>query len=449
MSITIPIRVLSVCTSDVAGGAARAAFRIHESVRQEGIDSQMFVKQKGSNDLNVHALAEYAPQNGFHNILDWVAQKIKNKWQHVLWRPYRQTMDGKYKSDLRGTRIYGALQAWDYDVLHLHWINNRFIKIEDLPTDKPIVWTLHDSWPFCGVCHYFLDCVGYQQQCGTCFQLGSRDVNDLSHRIWKKKKTIFDTLDLHIVSPSRWLAECAAKSSLFRGRDIHVIPNCLDTDVFRPLLPSDIETNLSAAQRQNMAVNCVFRAAVDGKVSLLYGAANAVKDGIKGFSLLLSALQILDKKGLEANLMVFGAEETELPMRFEHISVTFLGYVSDTDLLVALYNMADVMVVPSLTENLSCAIMEALSCGTPVCCFNIGGNGDMVEHRLNGYLAVEKDCADLANGIQECIAHSKEWGTMARDSVVRKYAMEVVAKQYVELYKELAYKYFSAKKNTR
>ena len=100
--------------------------------------------------------------------------------------------------------------------------------------------------------------------------------------------------------------------------------------------------------------------------------------------------------------------------------------------------MADVMVVPSLTENLSCAIMEALSCGTPVCCFNIGGNGDMVEHQVNGYLAKEKDCSDLAHGIQECIAHSAEWGAAARESVVKKYAVEVVAKQYVELYKELA-----------
>ncbi|MDY4850741.1 MAG: glycosyltransferase [Paludibacteraceae bacterium] len=440
MSTTNPLRVLSVCTSDVAGGAARAAFRIHESVRQEGVDSRMFVKQKGSHDPHVHALAEYTPQNGFQETMDWVALKIKNKWQHALWRPYRKTMDKNYKSDLRGTRIYGALQKWDYDVLHLHWINNRFIKIEDLPTDKPIVWTLHDSWPFCGVCHYFLDCVGYQQQCGSCPQLGSHDSNDLSYQIWKKKKSVFDTLNIHIVSPSRWLADCAAKSSLFAGRDIRVIPNCLDTNVFRPLTQTEVETNLSTAQKQNVAVSCVLRAAAAEKrlekPFLLYGAANAVKDRIKGFASLLSALQILDQQGFEANLMVFGAAETELPMRFEHITVTFLGYVSDTSLLVTLYNMADVMVVPSLTENLSCAIMEALSCGTPVCCFNIGGNGDMVEHRVNGYLAKERDCTDMATGIKDCIAHSVEWSVAARESVVKRYSIPIVAKMYLDLYKE-------------
>ena len=134
--------------------------------------------------------------------------------------------------------------------------------------------------------------------------------------------------------------------------------------------------------------------------------------------------------------MVFGADETELPMRFEHITITFLGYVSDTSLLVTLYNMADVMVVPSLTENLSCAIMEALSCGTPVCCFNIGGNGDMLEHRVNGYLAKERG-TDMAAGIKDCLAHSVEWSVAARESVVKKYSVEIVAKQYSNLYKEL------------
>ncbi|MGN0317381.1 MAG: glycosyltransferase [Lachnospira sp.] len=437
------IKILSVSHSDCAGGAAIAAHRIHRAVNEAhcGVQSTMLVKSRHTDDTTIRCVDEFLPHNAFYRSWQWVKTKCANKYWHALWHPYQKTNDSNFKSDLRGMDIGDALRKLDYDVLHLHWINQRFIRLEDIPDDKPIIWTLHDSWPFCGECHYFLECEGYRQQCGCCPQLGSHCPNDLSHKIWKAKQKCYATKNIIVVSPSRWLADCAAESSLFRGRDIRVIPNCLDTDVFRPLLLSEIETNLSAAQKQNVAVSRVLRAAAEEKglekPFILYGAANAARDRRKGFSSLLSALQILDKQGLEANLMVFGAEETELSMRFEHISVTFLGYVSDTNLLVTLYNMADVMVVPSLTENLSCAIMEALSCGTPVCCFNIGGNGDMVEHRLNGYLAVEKDCADLANGIQECIAHSKEWGAVARDSVMRKYAMEVVAKQYVELYTEI------------
>lgn len=61
----------------------------------------------------------------------------------------------------------------------------------------------------------------------------------------------------------------------------------------------------------------------------------------------------------------------------------------------------------------------------------------MVEHQVNGYLAAENDCADMANGIRECIAHSVEWGKYARESVLRKYTIDIVAEQYVNLYKGL------------
>ena len=180
----------------------------------------------------------------------------------------------------------------------------------------------------------------------------------------------------------------------------------------------------------------------DAKPIILYGAMNAANDKIKGFANLLSALKILDKQGFEANFVVFGASESDLPMEFEHISVECLGYVADTDFLVTLYNLADVMVVPSWTENLSCAIMESLSCGTPVCCFNIGGNSDMVEHHVNGYLAKEKDSADLANGICWCIENNKNGALSmeARKKVLRDYTIERVGQQYVELYKSIMYK---------
>ena len=451
------IKILSVSHSDCAGGAAIAAHRIHRAVNDAhcGVQSTMFVKSRHSDDKTIRGVDEFLPQNAFYRFWQWVKTKGAKKYWHALWRPYQKTIDSNFKSDLRGMDIGDALHKLDYDVLHLHWINQRFIRLDDIPDDKPIIWTLHDSWPFCGECHYFLECEGYKQQCGCCPQLGSHSPNDLSHKIWKAKHSCYATKNITVVSPSRWLADCAAESSLFRGRDIRVIPNCLNTDVFCPLSQSEVETNLSAAQKQNVAVSRVLCAAAEEKglekPFLLYGAANAAKDRIKGFSSLLSALQILDKKGFEANLIVFGAEETELPMRFEHITVTFLGYVSDTDLLVALYNMADVMVVPSLTENLSCAIMEALSCGTPVCCFNIGGNGDMVEHRLNGYLAEPYNEEDLANGIEWVLEHNQndELRKQVRRSAVERFSVSIAAKMYVELYKELAYKYFSAKKNTR
>ena len=434
------IRILAVCTSDTSGGAARAAYRIHQGVRTLGVDSQMFVKHKGSHDASVHALSDFVPNNPFYNALDWCTAKAKNKIQHYYWNHYPKR-DQSFKSDLRGMNLHGALQKFDYDVLHLHWINQRFVDIRDLANvRKPIVWTLHDSWPFCGVCHYFLDCDGYQRQCGNCPQLGSNNPHDLSYRIWRQKAEIFRNLNLHIVSPSNWLAENARKSSLFCDFPIHVIPNCLDTDIFCPLTQQEISA--IAEHQQNVVISRILREATEKRLEkplILYGAVNAAADRIKGFSSLLSALQILDKQGFDAHLIVFGANPQELPMQFNNIDVTFVGYINNTQTLTALYSVADVMVVPSLTENLSCAIMESLSSGTPVVAFNIGGNSDMITHQMNGYLARELNCEDMAKGILWCIEHKNDETLYddARNKVLNNFSIGIVAEQYKSLYRSL------------
>ena len=275
------IKVLSVCTSDMYGGAARAAYRIHEGVCSLGVDSRMFVKYKGSYDPNVHAQSTFMPSNPLFKALDWCMTKVKNQIQHAQWRPYIETKQNYFLSDLRGTSVHGALQKLECDVLHLHWINQRFIHIDELrKINKPIVWTLHDSWPFCGVCHYFLECEGYQHQCGNCPQLGSTNPNDLSHQIWQYKAKVYKDLDLHIVSPSKWLADCARHSSLFKDCDIRVIPNCLDTELFRPLAINEV--CLIAERQQNAAVSRVLREAIQkkglAKPLILFGAMNAAND---------------------------------------------------------------------------------------------------------------------------------------------------------------------------
>ncbi len=434
------MKVLSVNTNDTHGGAARAAMRIMQGVQQHGVETQMLVKEKHTKDTVVVPLQQFLPHNKLYRIADWIVQKVKNKYYHMLWNPYSKTKENVFMSDSRGTRLGGALQKLDYDVLHLHWINQRFIKLQDLPKDKPIVWTLHDSWPFCGVCHYFVDCEQYKTHCGDCPMLHSGKEKDLAYRIFEEKLCAYIDLNLHIVTPSRWLGECAKQSALFGRFPVTVIPNCLETEVYRPLSEQEIGEHLSVAIERNPALHIVKRAVGEkaAKPLILYGAMNAATDRIKGFASLLSALQMLDEQGFEANLIVFGANESDLPIQFEHVNVHFIGYVSDTDLLVTLYNLADVMVVPSLTENLSCAIMESLSCATPVCCFDIGGNSDMVEHQVNGYLAKEKDSEDLARGIRWCLDNKDgSISAAARKKVLDNYTIENVGKQYVELYEKI------------
>lgn len=416
------IRVLSVCTSDTSGGAARAAYRIHQGVRSLGVDSRMFVKNKGSNDTSVHALSEYVPNNPLYRTYDWFRTKWQNRIQHAQWRPYQDACHKYFLSDLRGEDTYSALQQNDSDIIHLHWFNNRFIDVRELKNiRKPIVWTLHDSWAFCSVCHLPMDCKRYETHCGKCPMLGADMERDLAYEIFEKKLAIYKDLDLHIVTPSRWLAECAKRSALLGKIPITVIPNCIDTKVYQPM--------------DKMQVREVIGLNKDKKY-LLFGAMQATKDRNKGFDLLLGALQQL--KDIDAELIVYGTDEDltkyDIPMPMHS-----LGYVSGDKQMAMLYNAAEVMIVPSRSENLSNTIMESMSCGTPVVAFNIGGNSDMIDHKQNGYLAKAKDCVDMAQGIQWCLSNNKGnvLGKVAREKVLNNYTITKVAEQYKSLYESL------------
>lgn len=423
------IKVLSVNTSDTNGGAARAAYRIHQGVKTLGVNSIMFVKDKQQNDDSVISLTEFVPKNIFFKTFDWVCQKIKNKIQHYKWSKY-PNRSKLYLSDTRGTNIFGVFNKLDYDVLHLHWINQRFIKLSDLAkVDKPIVWTLHDSWPFCGVCHYFLECEKYKIKCKQCQYLNNKNIeSDLSTQVWNEKFNAYKNLNLHIVTPSKWLGDCAKDSALISQFPVSVIPNCLDTEVFRPLEENKISSrwvNFSEKKAETTFV--------------LYGAVNAATDKIKGFENLLSALQILEKQG-KANfeLIVFGANESDLKIDV-NIPIHYVGYVSDTNELVSLYNIASVMVVPSLTEVFGQTASEPMSCGVPVVAFKCTGIQEVVDHKKTGYLAQAYDNEDLANGIIWCLENNEDriLSKNARDKVLNNYTPEIVSKQYKGLYESL------------
>lgn len=415
------IRVLSVSTSDSSGGAARAAYRIHLAVQEYGIDSRMFVKNKGTSDDRVSSVRDFVPHNALYRAFDWVRNKVKNKWQHYQWGKYPKK--GPYfMSDLRSTDIGGALRKIDYDILHLHWVNLRFLPLDQLPKDKPIVWTLHDSWPFCGICHLPMDCSGYERECGDCPSLWSNDPRDLSHQVWKKKLGYYRGLDLHVVAPSRWLADCARKSSLLGTCDIRVIPNCLDTEGFCP------------GSREEA---CAQLGLDPAKRHILFGAMNAVEDRNKGFEELADALKRIAPHHLEdTDLVIFGTTRL-VPDRLGALTVRSLGMLKTQEVIVAAYRAADVTVVPSLSENLSCTIQESLSCGTPATAFAIGGNGDLIDHQVNGYLAREKDCEDLAAGIRWCLDHASELSPAARQKVLENYTPAVVGEKYAGLYRSL------------
>lgn len=416
------MKVLFVNTNESYGGAARAANRIMRGVQRNGIDVQMFVKNKHSQAEDVVSIWQYIPTNPIYKAFHWVIEKIRNKYYQYKWHPYKHTKQNVFMSDLHSMSCYGALQKLDYDIVHLHWINQRFLDIEELKKmHKPIVWTLHDSWPFTGICHLPYDCKQYEFHCGSCPLLGSKNGKDLAYEVFEKKLEAYKALDLHIVTPSKWLGECAKRSALLGQFPVHVIPNCIDAELYQPMDKFDARTVLG------LDLN---------KKYLLFGAMQALEDANKGFAYLKEALKQVNDTNIE--LLVYGTNDDmqgyDLP-----IPARSLGYINNDKMMVLLYNAADVTIVPSLSENLSNTIMESLSCGTPVVGFAIGGNSDMIDHKKNGYLVKEKDINDIAIGMEWCLANNAD-GVLsknAREKVMQNYTINIVSEQYKRLYESL------------
>ncbi|MCL0041509.1 glycosyltransferase family 4 protein [Peptococcaceae bacterium] len=416
------MKILILNTYDISGGAARAAYRLHKALLNEGIDSIMLVQKKMSDDYTVLSLAGNIVQK-FRNTLAPIFDQIPLRF-------YKNKTKALFSPAWFGfNNIAKKINEVNPDIVHLHWICGEMIKIEELKKiKKPIVWSLHDNWAFTGGCHFTgvyhmkWDCERYKDNCGLCPRLGSNKEHDLSRWIYNRKYKIFKKMNnLTVVGLSKWVSECAKKSSLLRDKRHINLPNPLDTGVFKPFDKQQARELWSLPKDKKL---------------ILFGAIAATSDIRKGFKELSKALQKL--RGTDIEFVVFGSSKPKRAPEFK-FKDHYVGRLQDDISLVTLYNACDVVVVPSLQETLSNVIMESLSCATPVVAFDVGGNSDMVEHKLNGYLAKPFDTDDLARGI-EWILNNENYDKLcqnAREKVLKEFDSKVVAKKYIELYEKI------------
>lgn len=407
------MKILIVNTYDISGGAARAAYRLHKGLQSIGVESQMLVQNKTSDDPTV------------------LGQQTKMQKCMCLLRPELDALPVRYYKNKTQTLFSPALlpfsgivdkiNASEADVVHLHWIAAGMMRIEDIARiKKPIVWSLHDMWAFTGGCHYDSDCGKYTNYCETCPVLGSNSRSDLSYRIFKRKRKTFAKIpSLTIVGLSRWLADCARNSTLLGERCIVNLPNPIDTHTFRPF-DRQIARDLLDLPRDKKLV--------------LFGADGATRDPRKGFAELSTAMHAI--KSDDVNLVVFGSGRPLNSPDFG-FPVHYLGHMPGDLSLRILYSAADVMVVPSIQEAFGQTASEPMACGTPVVAFGATGLLDIIDPQQNGYLATPFNPTSLAEGIDWILNHPapQDLSQNARQKVMENFESTMVARQYLELYK--------------
>lgn len=413
------MRVLIVNTSERIGGAAIAANRLMEALNNSGVKTKMLVLHKQTDHVSVIPLEK-----------SWM-HPIKFVWERIcIWKANHFHKHKLFEVDLAntGTDITSLPEFRDADVIHLHWINQGFLSLKCIEriiqSGKPVVWTMHDMWPFTGICHYSGDCTRYQRECHHCCLLysgGSK--NDISRKVFVRKQQLLQQTKMYFVACSQWLEKLAKESSLLSNQYICNIPNAINTNLFHPMDKRNARTKLNLPMDKRL---------------LLFGSLK-ITDKRKGVEYLIDACRWIQDKypDLKDQLAIVtmgkAGEEMKHLFPFQVYDLEYIGAERD---LVDVYNAVDLYVTPSLQDNLPNTIVEAMACGVPCVGFHTGGIPQMIDHLHNGYVAEYKNAQDFANGIHWALVED-DYATlseMAARKALITYSEGTVAKRYIEVY---------------
>ena len=413
------MRVLIVNTSEATGGAAIAANRLMEALKDNGVKATMMVRDKQTSQITVSSTGNkwmMALRFLWERFLIYIAMGFKKK---NIWLVDLANV---------GTDITSTDEFRQADVVHLHWVNQGFLSLSDikkiLNSGKRVVVTMHDQWYFTGICHYAADCVKFKQECKDC-PLLKRKVfgGDFAKKTFRRKKEIFDNAKVSFVGCSRWMKEQAEQSAIARTHEVVNIPNPIDTTHFAP-------TDKAVARRKMGLPS-------EGKVILF--VSQKITDERKGFAYLIEACNNQKNSNPELSEQItvelVGTNSSEVKS-YVPFDVTTVDYISDESQMIDLYNAVDLYVTPSLQDNLPNTIMEAMSCAVPCVGFNVGGIPVMIDHKINGYVAQYKDSEDFARGIEWALSpdHYNELSKKAREKVLHEYSESHIARLYTDIY---------------
>ena len=414
---------LHIASTDIRGGAAIAAYRLHKGLKKIGMPSRMLVALKESDDPDVELIS---PDR---RLPARVLRRLAHERRAAEFKPYLQTLSPHLElfsyDYIPGPDPLSSLSLKP-DIFNLHWTSGfldyqRFF--QGVSETTPIVWTLHDMNPMTGGCHYSLGCDLFADSCGTCFQIGSKSANDPSRKILERKTKalkVRNSINTHIVATSNWMAAEAKRSALFGRFPVSVIPYGLDVDIFRPRLKEFSKEFLNLPQDR----------------AIVLFVADNIKNHRKGFDLLQVALSSVNP-ALNIQLVAIGdnANLSCLPN-----GTIGLGRIEDQRVLSMAYSAADVFVMPTRAEAFGQVVFEAMACGTPIVAFNVGGIPDMVRQEETGLLVQPEDSGGLARAIERILLDDdlrRYLSSNCRQTAVAEYALEIQASRYVELYEKL------------
>ncbi|MBF9017751.1 MULTISPECIES: glycosyltransferase [unclassified Oceanispirochaeta] len=400
------------------GGAGKAALRMYNALDKSGVEREFITIENNS----LYSAKDNKYIEKYIHLIGWITsylickfQKTKNITKHSL-------------------NIFGSSfikrQVSEASLLHIHWINNESLRIKDfyLLSNKSVI-TLHDEWFYCGAEHLALDDETFKRVIeGYSFVNKNVKGIDINRFIWNIKKQNYKLLSGVIFTvPSSWMKDRAQQSNLLKNRDIRIVPNPIDTSIFKK--QKDLDYPYYGILKNNFIIT--------------FGAVKGSISNIKGFDLLISAIEkisiYLDDISM-LKIITFGGKVKKKSTIFG-IDVIEVGHISSESELAEIYSLSSITVVPSRVESFGQVAAESLSCETPVVGFDHSGLKDIIIHKKNGFLATPFEPDSLAEGILWFYNMSKtklcHIGECGRSHIELNFSNKIVSEKMISIYNEI------------
>ena len=431
------MKILQINTADKGGGAEGSAFNLFRRYREAGHTSWLAVGTKYSDDKDVIEIPRL-PEKGVANAaffrlanlartLDKRGFKGMRRLARLLDRhanPLRlhDWQQGREEYDFPGCRQLLDVLPTQPDIIHCHNLHGWYFDLRLLPelsSRIPVILNMRDTWLLTGHCAYFMECENWRHGCGNCPDLASYPAirKDATAENWLAKRDIYSRSCLYVTAPSQWLID-QAKASMLNAIEYKVIPNGIDTTVFKP-------DNRSAA-RERLQLPSTAKIAMFATAS----AKNLFKDP----QTLCKALHILADRMPELHFLCVGTDLKELR---DLPNLHQLHYVSSPAKMADCYRAANLFIHTARAEAFGKTVTEAMACGTPVVATAVGGITEQVVNGKTGLLSAPGDATELAQNTLTLLTNLSDDMRTACASHASHYSLDAQVHAFLSWYEEI------------
>lgn len=399
-------KLLILNTAANIGSTGRIADNIGQRAMDSGYDC-WFAYGRASQDSSSHLL------------------RIGGEWDCIYHGLKSRIFDNHcFSSSYATKKFIREVEMIRPDIINIHNLHGYYINIEILfnylkTTNIPVVWTLHDCWPFTGHCTYFerFNCMKWQTLCNDCPNKrgypASYFIDNAKNNFLRKEELFTQLKNLSFVVPSKWMSDLLAKSFL-KDYPKFLINNGIDLDKFRPINSDDLKDRYDIKENKillGVASTWDKRKGLSDFLKL----SNIAKDD---FKIILVGINKRQIKSLPPNIL--GIQRTE-----------------NQNQLASLYSLASVFINPTYVDNFPTTNLEALACGTSVITYNTGGSPETIDDNT-GIVVNKGDISGLKKAIDDVLSKGKPYFMdNCRQRALNLFNKDDRYKDYIDLFNEV------------